>query len=55
MFLTSPFIDQRLHLKPQSRGQLVHHAGSHGLHVLLHLFHVVNHRLPQIHIVPPTR
>src|SRR5438552_7317188 len=32
----------------------LHHAGSHGLHVLLHLLHVADHRFPKIHIIPPS-
>src|SRR5260370_1640634 len=30
-----------------------HHARSHGLHVLLHLLHVADHRFPQVHIISP--
>ena len=32
-----------------------HHSRPHGLHVLQHPVHVVDHRFPHIHVVPPAR
>src|SRR6266851_3596619 len=61
--LSGPTVFEALHLLGflfgRGRGRraahavAVHHAGSHGLHVLLHPLHVAYQRFPHIHVVPP--
>src|SRR5216683_2099681 len=61
--LSGPTVFEALHLlgflfgggrgRRAAHAVAVHHAGSHGLHVLLHPLHVAYQRFPHIHVVPP--
>src|SRR6266581_9795326 len=61
--LSGPTVFEALHLlgflfghgrgRRAAHAVAVHHARSHGLHVLLHPLHVAYQSFPHIHVVPP--